>query len=100
MVGKGALRDVNALLTNMVVMVRVVLKRVSVTLMEGSFLSMESPSSECHWPICKGSMDTHTHTHTHTQISVIECMRMARFSVSFVTPYLKDNWHDLSKVQR
>lgn len=49
------------LLTNIVVIVRVVLKRVSVTLIDGSFFSMDSPSSECHRPICKES--THTYTH-------------------------------------
>lgn len=58
-------------LTRIVVIVRVVLKRVSVTLINGSFLSMDRPCSECHWPICKGDMDTHrdtpTHTHRHTQ---------------------------------
>lgn len=48
-------------LTSIVVMVRVVLNRVSVTLIDGSFFSMDSPFSECHRPICK----THTHTNTH-----------------------------------
>lgn len=54
----------NVVLTNIVVMVSVVLKSVSVTLIDGSVLSMDSPSSECHRPICNYS--THTRAHTHT----------------------------------
>lgn len=50
-------------LTKIVVMMSVVLKSVSVTLIDGSAFSMDSPSSECHRPICKDSACTNTHTH-------------------------------------
>lgn len=51
-------------LTSIVVIVRVVLKRVSVTLIDGRVLSMDSPSSECHRPIYK---PTHTRIQTKNQ---------------------------------
>ena len=65
-------------LTNIVVMVRVVLKRVSVTLIDGSFLSMDSPSSECHRPICGESVHAYTHTHMHTNRSVTKSISWKR----------------------
>ena len=71
-------------LTNIVVMVRVVLKRVSVTLIDGSFFSMDSPSSECHRPICKQSARAHTHTHTHTQIALEDVLLT---SINFLEIY-------------
>lgn len=70
-------------LTNIVVMVRVVLKRVSVTLIDGSVLSMDSPSSECHRPICKDGTHTQTRKHTHTR------SRSVTNSVGWKRPIIK-----------
>lgn len=61
-------------------MVRVVLKRVSVTLIDGSVLSMDSPSSECHRPIWKDSKCTN--------ISVTNSISCKRRSVLRCLPFL------------
>lgn len=74
--------------------VRVVLKRVSVTLIDGSFFSMDSPSSECHWPICEES----THTYTDQLVTSVVGKGKRDFGGAFSLPSsLKGSRRDLRK---